>query len=553
MQNGVGDGDVTVQKAREKQGFFRRNLKLAAGIVAARLVPRGTRADIFAALDATGVPTVVTGPLGAVHLTSRAYNDLCGGGASVSPQVLIGPSAENAGALYRLLRAARRGEDLSERVTLQAGDFNVRLLAAPGRVIWTFDRAGDPAGNHAGAGSADPGGTEVAPLAQLDPQAAKLLAIGQLAGGVAHDFNNLLTAILGYCSLLIARHPVGDPSFNDLMQIQQTANRAANLTRQLLAFSRRQVLRTRPVSLIDTLADTAHLISRMLGERIALDIRHDRALWLVNIDPTQLEQVIINLAVNARDAMPDGGRLEIHTRNILAGSAPPVDGENAVGDFVRVEVADTGCGMTADQLTRIFEPFFTTKEAGQGTGLGLSTVHGIVHQMGGYIDVTSEPGVGTCFSIHLPRYREKVEEAHDVMPSIAASASDLVKSTVYRDLTGNETVLLVEDEDAVRAFAARALSSRGYDVIEARDGEEALEIFAAHDISLVVSDVVMPGISGPDLVAEMKRHQPGIKAIFVSGYTDEVLAARPEFARTRFLMKPFSLRDLVAAVKSELG
>ncbi|MDE1173908.1 MAG: ATP-binding protein [Parvibaculaceae bacterium] len=519
---------------QERPGPLRRGLRFAAGAVAERLVPGGTKADACAALDAMDVPCAVTGPLGMLHLANNAYGALCGDGrAMVAPRELIGAGADNAPALYRLLRAARQGVEGRERIVLGEAPFEVRLMSEPGRAIWLFQLADS---------DDEPAAETIAP--PLDPQAAKLLAIGQLAGGVAHDFNNLLTAILGYGDLLLARHPVGDPSFNDLMQIQQTANRAASLTRQLLAFSRRQVLHTRPVSLIDSLAETAHLLSRMLGERITLDIRHDRSLWRVSIDPTQLEQVILNLAVNARDAMEEGGTLTIRTQNIEAGRVPVPD---AQGDFVLVEVADTGHGIEKEHLSRIFDPFFTTREAGKGTGLGLSTVHGIVHQMDGHIRVASEPGQGTRFSIYLPRYRGEGAAGSSTPVSAPLAAPPA------QDMTGSGTILLVEDEDVVRTFAARALSSRGYEVIEARNGEEALSLFDESDVDLVISDVIMPGISGPDLVAGLRERRPSLKAIFVSGYTNEVLASRPEFARARFLTKPFSLKALAAAVKAELG
>jgi two-component system cell cycle sensor histidine kinase/response regulator CckA len=373
-------------------------------------------------------------------------------------------------------------------------------------------------------------------------------AVGQLAGGIAHDFNNVLTAIIGFSDLLLANHRPSDPSFQDIMNIKQNANRAAGLVRQLLAFSRRQTLRPQVLALGDTLSDLSVLLERLLGENVRLELVHGRDLWPIKFDLNQFEQVIINLAVNGRDAMPKGGTMTIRTRNLTPGDLaqfpykplPPAD-------YVLIEVEDTGTGMTPEIQAKIFEPFFSTKEVGKGTGLGLSTVYGIVKQTGAHIFFSSEVGKGTVFRIFVPRYvpaaGEVVATATDVGPEIS-------------DLTGTATILLVEDEEAVRAFAARALASRGYKVHEAGSGIEALQVMkeAGGKVDLVVSDVVMPELDGPSLLKELRRTRPDLKIIFVSGYAEDAFRKNlPEGEIFHFLPKPFSLKQLAVAVKETLG
>ena len=383
-------------------------------------------------------------------------------------------------------------------------------------------------------------------------QSQKMQAIGQLAGGVAHDFNNLLTAIIGFCDLLLARHQAGDPSFADVMQIKQNANRAANLTRQLLAFSRRQTLRPKVLSLTDALAELQNLLSRLLTEKVELKIVHGRDLGLVKVDQNQLEQVIMNLAVNARDAMPDGGKLTIRTANVSEEDSRALD--HALmppAEYLLIEVTDTGSGIPKENLGKIFEPFYTTKDPSKGTGLGLSTVYGIIKQTGGFIFPYSTVGKGTAFRIYLPRYFETAAEAKAEAEAKAAEAAPDAA-----DLTGKGTILLVEDEDAVRTFAARALGTRGYDVLQAESGEAALALVEEHDgpIDLIVSDVVMPNMDGPTLIRELAGKLPGVKIIFVSGYAEDAFAKSldpdQEF---HFLPKPFSLKQLASAVKDVMG
>ncbi|MEP9366905.1 response regulator [Xanthobacter sp. VNH20] len=376
-------------------------------------------------------------------------------------------------------------------------------------------------------------------------QSQKMQAIGQLAGGVAHDFNNVLTAILGYCDLLLANHRPSDPSFPDIMQIKQNANRAAGLVRQLLAFSRRQTLRPQVIQLTDVISDLSMLLRRLMGESISLQVEHGRELWPILVDVNQFEQVIVNLAVNARDAMPSGGVVTLRTLNVPAAACAAYGDASSLtpADYVLVEVGDTGTGMPADILEKIFEPFFSTKDVGKGTGLGLSTVYGIVKQTGGSVLATSELGKGSLFRVFLPRHEGAAEEVQ---------ARPIEPEAKVPDLTGQASVLLVEDEDAVRAFASRALSARGYRVVAAANGAEALEAIdqpgASFDV--VVSDVVMPEMDGPSLLRELRRRDPKLKIIFISGYAEEAFAKNlPEGERFAFLPKPFSLKQLVAAVK----
>ena len=389
--------------------------------------------------------------------------------------------------------------------------------------------------------------TELKTLEAQFVQSQKMQAIGQLAGGVAHDFNNLLTAISGHCDLLMLRHDPGDMDYGDLEQINQNANRAASLVSQLLAFSRKQNLQLEVLDMRDTLSDLTHLLNRLVGAQISLNLTHDPQLQSVRADRRQLEQVIMNLVVNARDAMDgNGGEISIETRN--AKLQRELKRDRAIvprGDYVVVKVRDNGSGIPAEKLSKIFEPFFTTKRTGEGTGLGLSTAYGIVKQSGGFIFVDSIPGKGSEFTIFFPTY-----DRPSLSDDKAVAAAPVVDVGPVDGI-----VLLVEDEAPVRAFASRALQLRGFKVLEAESGEEALEVLkdTKTHVDLVVSDVVMPGLDGPSWVKEARKTRPELKVVFVSGYSEENFSENEShIPNSIFLPKPFSLDQLTSTVRSQL-
>jgi two-component system cell cycle sensor histidine kinase/response regulator CckA len=403
--------------------------------------------------------------------------------------------------------------------------------------------------------------TEQRSLQSQFNQAQKMDSVGQLAGGIAHDFNNLLSAIMMATDFLLTGHRPTDPSFQDIMQIKQNTNRAAALVRQLLAFSRKQTLRPEVLDLGEALSDFTVLLRRLIGEKVTLDVVHSRDLWPVKVDITQFQQVIVNLAVNGRDAMPGGGKLTIKTANVPEAESrqfaykgmPP-------GDYVLVEVADNGTGIAPDIIDKIFEPFFSTKEVGKGTGLGLSTVYGIIKQTGGFVYPESELGKGTSFRIFLPRHVAGAEELQaprmSAINGALAAAEEVARlSAATADDTGHGTILLVEDEEGLRGLNARGLASRGYTVLQAGNGVEAIEVIDKHDgtIDLVVSDVVMPEMDGPSLLKELRRRKPELKIIFVSGYAEEAFAKNIPEGQHAFLAKPFTLKQLVATVKETMA
>ena len=378
-------------------------------------------------------------------------------------------------------------------------------------------------------------------------QSQKMQAVGQLAGGIAHDFNNLLTAMIGFCDLLLMRHRPGDPSFADIMQVKQNANRAANLVRQLLAFSRQQTLQPKVMDIAEVITEVSHLLRRLIGASTELSIVHDRDLGLIKVDQGQMEQVLVNLAVNARDAMPTGGTLTIRTRNYLSKQKRAMVGtdEMPAGEWVVIDITDTGTGIPADVLARIFDPFFSTKPLGQGTGLGLSTVYGIIRQSNGYIGVETEVGKGTTFSIYMPR----VTDVSQALQQTTANIAEKVE-----DLTGSSRILLVEDEDAVRSFSVRALQNKGYDVLEANGGDTALELLLKDKpkLDLMISDVMMPGMDGIELGKKVRELYPELKIIFMSGYTEDKFKddMAPDI---HFIAKPFTLKQLAEKVKEVLS
>jgi len=391
-------------------------------------------------------------------------------------------------------------------------------------------------------------------------QSQKMDMVGQLAGGIAHDFNNVLSAIMMANDFLLNAHKPTDPSFQDIMQIKQNATRAATLVRQLLAFSRRQTLRPQVLDLGDALSDLTMLLRRLIGEKVKLDLVHGRDLWPVKVDVSQFEQVIVNLAVNARDAMPDGGKLTVKTANLTASEAAQLAHKGMpAAEYVRIDISDTGTGIPPDIRDKIFEPFFSTKEVGKGTGLGLSTVYGIVKQTGGFIYVDSEEGKGTSFSIFLPRHQGGEAEAHADQHATNGAAKNGAAAEPRGprpDLTGQGTILLVEDEEGLRSLNARGLRSRGYSVIEASNGIEAMEALEGKDgaIDLVVSDVVMPEMDGPTLLKSMRGRNPNLRIIFVSGYAEDAFEkSLPENEQFAFLPKPFTLTQLVKAVKETMA
>jgi two-component system cell cycle sensor histidine kinase/response regulator CckA len=386
-------------------------------------------------------------------------------------------------------------------------------------------------------------------------QSQKMQAVGQLAGGIAHDFNNVLSAIMMANDFLLNAHKPTDPSFQDIMQIKQNATRAATLVRQLLAFSRRQTLRPQVLDMGDALSDLTMLLKRLIGEKVKLDFVHGRDLWPVKVDVSQFEQVIVNLAVNARDAMPEGGRLVIKTSNVPAAEVERLHYKGMpAADYVSIAISDTGTGIPPDIVDKIFEPFFSTKEVGKGTGLGLSTVYGIVKQTGGFIYVDSVPDQGTTFRIFLPRHVQEKDVVAEV-PVTNGAPPLAPEKPKAPDLTGQGTILLVEDEDGLRSLNARGLRSRGYTVIEAANGLEAIEMLEEEQgaVDLVVSDVVMPEMDGPTMLAQMREKNPNLKIIFVSGYAEDAFEkSLPEGQQFNFLPKPFTLSQLVAAVKETM-
>ena len=442
--------------------------------------------------------------------------------------------------------------------------------------------------------------TELKSLEARFVQSQKMQAIGQLAGGVAHDFNNLLTAISGHCDLLLLNRDHYDPDYNDLVQIHQNTNRAAALVRQLLAFSRKQTLKPETLSLESLLEELAHLLTRLVGERITLTLSHDPRIGTIRADRRQLEQVIMNLVVNARDAMPMGGEILIETEAVRMDSELERGRVRLpAGDYALIRVVDEGLGIPADIIDKIFEPFFTTKRTGEGTGLGLSTAYGIVKQMGGWIFASSTEGTGTEFSLYFAAHHDDTSEAelprtqpHRLKGTSRPLVSGVSEpSVVSPDMPGGSggrglspvgeapplpvgsprsapraperpqpapegrVVLLVEDEGPVRAFAARALRLQGYHVIEAENGEQALEFLEdpALKVDIFVTDVIMPGLDGPGWVSRALTVRPDTPVVFVSGYTEDALsAALSRIPRSLFLGKPFALQDLTNTIASQL-
>lgn len=384
--------------------------------------------------------------------------------------------------------------------------------------------------------------SEEAKLKRQVAQATKMQAVGQLAGGVAHDFNNVLTAIIGHCDLMLLRHSPGDSDYDDIQQIKNNSSRAASLTRQLLAFSRQQTLRPQIIQLPDIVSEVSHLLGRLMGEGVKLEVRHDRNLGAIRADPGQLEQVIVNLAVNARDAMEGKGTLSIETKNFTSDHIRKSNRDILpIAQYSAIVVTDSGSGIPPELQAKIFEPFFTTKDVGKGTGLGLSTVYGIIKQSGGYVFVDSQLGKGTSFIIYFPVFDGPID-AHK-------EPAKILDAPPAQNNWGSGTILLVEDEDMVRAVAERALSRQGYTIITASDGEDGLEQFNANGgisggIDLVISDVVMPVMDGPAMAKEIRTLNSQLPILFMSGYAEEQLRQSIDIDRMFFLPKPFSVAQI---------
>ncbi|MGJ8545596.1 MAG: ATP-binding protein [Sulfitobacter sp.] len=499
-----------------------------------------TRTHDWHALEELPVPMIKIGGSGQIDSFNHSAADLIG--EALTHGCLLGELMEGlgrpvsdwledsmAGRLVKrteFLRLKRTDKEIFVQVTLN----RVTEQGKPGLIAVLSDA------------------TELKSLEAQFVQSQKMQAIGQLAGGVAHDFNNLLTAISGHCDLLLLRNDEGSPDYGDLMQISQNANRAAALVGQLLAFSRKQTLRPETLDMRDTLADLTHLMNRLVGEKITLTLSHDPVIAPIRADKRQIEQVLVNLVVNARDAMPGGGEIRIATQGTHLAQALVRDRATVPpGDYVTVMVRDAGMGIAPDNLQKVFEPFYTTKRTGEGTGLGLSTAYGIIKQSGGYIFVDSDAGVGTCFSLYFPVLSA---DAHAVA-SLQTPAIEPPRPPAQ----GEGVVLLVEDEAPVRAFASRALRLRGYTVLEAESAEAALHTLEDETlkVDIFVTDVVMPGMDGPTWVREAQKMRPDVRVVFVSGYAEECFGeTQNKIANSVFLPKPFSLTDLTETVQRQL-
>ena len=521
----------------------------------------------IAAVNSQGIIVRTNAPFQRLFAKTLQTKDDAKNGHGLKYTKLV--AKEDREALKEVVKAALAGVGRIEPVEMilpNADEQSVRFFVSPVTDIEpASDKTGENASEKTGENSNGPvdeederviiyamDTTDQRALEQQFAQGQKMQAVGQLAGGIAHDFNNVLTAIIGFSDLLLVNHRPSDPAFQDIMNIKQNANRAASLVRQLLAFSRRQTLRPQVLNLPDVLSDLRMLLDRLLGEKIKLEVVYGRDLWPIEADISQFEQVIVNLCVNAGDAMPEGGDLKITSSNLTQAECSKRFNyrELVAADYVMLEISDNGTGMSAKVQAKIFEPFYTTKEVGKGTGLGLSTVYGIVKQTGGFIYLDSTVGEGSTFRVFLPRHVPTKAELRSEEPAPP------IKEKIV-DLTGSARILLVEDEDAVRAFASRALTSRGYEVHEAINGAEALEVMddLQGKVDLVVSDVVMPEMDGPTLLKEVRKQHPDLKFIFMSGYAEEAFSKNlpeEEQGNFGFLPKPYSLKQLATTVKEML-
>jgi two-component system cell cycle sensor histidine kinase/response regulator CckA len=526
---------VPVAEAPEPLSLF-----LMLDDAAAPRIGQHQAANIHGLLDSLPLGLALADRDGRFSYLNRAFRRAAGLAADAQPvwpgDLLVD---EDKAAVSEAVRRFARGGAMS-------GDIAVRLRSNPEEPV-ALTIAGARGLGDAAVLLSIKDNSEEARLKREVAQATKMQAIGQLAGGVAHDFNNILTAILGYCDLMLMRHTPGDSDYDDIQQIRSNSNRAANLTRQLLAFSRQQTLRPQVLQLPDVIAEVSNLLKRLLGETVKLEVKHGRGLGPVRADPGQLEQVIVNLSVNARDAMlaKGGGTLTIHTYAVSSEDVRRMGSDILpIGEYTALKVSDTGTGIPPHLLAKIFEPFFTTKEVGKGTGLGLSTVYGIVKQSGGFIFADSKEGKGASFTIYLPVHRAEASR-----PARAKAAPEQPG-----ELWGSGTILLVEDEATVRAVAERALTRHGYTVLTADSGEAALEILAREGaVDLMISDVVMPTMDGPTTVREARKTFPDLPILFISGYAEEQLRKSIDIERVSFLAKPFSVQKLAEAARDTMN
>lgn len=532
VQVAGADGPVRAILAEVEGGAERREIYLLP------VAPRPDGDSMLADFEHVPVALLKFGPEGEMRAANRAARDLLA--LDPDPQAMFHDLFEGLGRPV----SDWLGDVVAERIPGGAEVLCARKLGGEVFLQVTLRRIVDL--GRPGALVVLQDATALKTLEAQIVQSQKMQAIGQLAGGVAHDFNNLLTAISGHCDLLLLRHTTEDPEYSDLIQIHQNANRAAALVGQLLAFSRKQTLKPERIDLQETLSELAHLLNRLVGERVKLRLAHAPDLGPIRADKRQLEQVVMNLVVNARDAMPNGGTIRLATEAVTL--REDLRRDRAVvpaGDYALISVGDTGTGIPPDRLQKIFEPFFTTKRLGEGTGLGLSTAYGIVKQSGGFIFVDSTEGEGSVFQVYFP--------IHHGVAEADAPAFQTQRSMVVR--RGEGVVLLVEDEAPVRTFASRALRMRGYTVLEAENAEEALRTLEdpALEVDVFVTDVVMPGMDGPSWVRQALIDRPNVRVIFVSGYAEEALAeGQARIPNSVFLPKPFSLNELTITVQGQL-
>jgi two-component system cell cycle sensor histidine kinase/response regulator CckA len=538
-RNGARRFLVSKAPRRDAQGAIIGLVGVARDITDLRQADETIR-RLSTAVGQSPAAVIITDPSGRIVYVNRKFTEITG----YSSDEVVGENP-------RLLKSGKTSADQYRQLwsTIQSGATwrgEYQNRRKNGELYWastTIAPVKDESGTITNFVALQEDVTETRSLEAQLRQAQKMEAVGRLAGGVAHDFNNLLTVITSYSQLLLEDMAAADPRRADLQEIQRAAIGAAGLTRQLLAFSRQQVLEPRVLNLNDVLSAAGKMLQRLIGEDVALQLTLAPELGNVKADPGQIEQVIMNLAVNARDAMLDGGKLTIETSNIdLEESYTAQHAVVAPGSYILVTVTDTGSGMDEPTKARLFEPFFTTKEIGRGTGLGLATVYGIVKQSNGYIWVYSELGHGTSFKVYLPRVSDTAAATAEARPPFNNG--------------GTETILLAEDASAVRAVAQEILQRLGYTVLVANDGHSALQLARARTetIHLLVTDVIMPEMSGRQLADRLKEQRPGLKVLFVSGYTDDAIVRHgmlePGIA---FLQKPFTPQTLARKVREVLG